>query len=317
MLKVTDRSEFCTPPTRILLHHPKHGNSLKSLTREQLRELNFLDLPEPEALHREYDRFASVIGNHVDVLYLGEILREDEEYQSEAVRNPNLMFTRDSSITLPWQPELFIPARLSLPARAGEPSIVSKALARLGMKPAMSFTDDEFIEGGDVLPATDAGKRILLVGFGVRTTKAAAIKLALELIPRHVDRIIGLSHDPDLLHLDTGFTILPNRVMFAAAGMFTSGFLIDENRCLSNVNPIAYAEELGFTVVRCSKADAITHERCNVLPLGLGRYLTCMMPDETKTELERLAGINISCLHCSEIAKAAGGMHCLTRPIYL
>src|SRR4029079_17156664 len=138
--------------------------------------------------------------------------------------------------------------------------------------PALAFGDDECLEGGDVLPAMDEGKRLLLVGFGVRTTKAAAIRLALELIPRHVDRIIGLSHDPALLHLDTGFTILPNRVMFAAAGMFSSGFLIDENRSLSNVNPIAHAEALGFRIVRCDKADAIAHERCNMLPLGEGRY---------------------------------------------
>jgi N-dimethylarginine dimethylaminohydrolase len=312
-----DRSEFCTLPKRILLHHPQHGNSLETLTHERLRELNFLEFPDSEALHREYDQFASNIGNFVETLYLDEILKDDPDYRSEAARNPNLMFTRDSSITLPWQPDLFIPARLALASRAREPSVVAKALGRLGMKPAVSFSDDEFVEGGDVLPAMDAGKRILLVGFGVRTTKAAAIKLALELIPRHVDMIIGLSHDPDLLHLDTGFTILPNRVMFAAAGMFTSGFLIDENRCLSNINPIAHAEELGFKIVRCSKADAITHERCNMLPLGMGRYFAFVMPADMKMELERLAGIDISCVHGSEIAKATGGVHCLTRPIYL
>src|SRR5262249_17379985 len=129
--------------------------------------------------------------------------------------------------------------------------------------------------------------------------------------------IIGLSHDPDLLHLDTGFTILPNRIMWAAAGMFTSGFLIDEHRRLSNINPIAHAEELGFKIVRCSKADAITHERCNMLPLGMGRYFAFVMPEETRAELEALAGITISCLPGGEIAKAAGGVHCLTRPLYI
>ena len=318
MLEVMDRSEFCTPPERILLHHPQHGNSLQSLAHDRLQELNFLEFPDSATLYREYDQFASDIGTHVETLYLGDILKDDTDYQSEATKNPNLMFMRDSSITLPWQPDLFIPARLALASRAREPFIVSKALGRLGLTPAVSFVDDEFVEGGvDVLPAMDSGKRILLVGFGVRTTKAAAIKLALELIPRHVDRIIGLSHDPDLLHLDTGFAILPNRVMFAAAGMFTSGFLIDENRCLSNINPIANAEELGFKIVRCSKTDAITHERCNMLPLGMGRYFAFMMPNEIKNELEQLAGINISCLRGGEIAKTAGGVHCLTRPSYL
>ena len=32
--------------------------------------------------------------------------------------------------------------------------------------------------------------------------------------------------------------MLPNRVMFAAEGMFHFGFLIDENRSLSPIDPI-------------------------------------------------------------------------------
>lgn len=249
-------------------------------------------------------------------MFLQDLLRGNDDYLAESSRNPNLMFTPDSSITLPWQPDVFIPARLALPSRASEPAIVAKALTHLGLKPIVSFADDEFIEGGDVIPAMDGGKRILLVGFGVRTTKAAAVRLALELIPRYVDQIIGLSHDPDLLHLDTGFTILPNRVIFAAAGMFHAGFLIDEERRLSNIDPIAHAEALGFTIATCEKSEAIAHERCNVLPLGTGRYLAFAMPDDIKMTLERLAGVTITCLSGSEIAKAAGGVHCLTRPLY-
>jgi N-dimethylarginine dimethylaminohydrolase len=317
MHRVPERSEFDTPPERVLLHHPQHGKALAELTQDRLREVNFLDFPDSAAFHHEYDCLAEHIGSHVETLFLGDILKNDPDFHAEAATNPNLMFTRDSSITLPWQPDLFIPARLALASRANEPAIVAKALTRLGMMPAVSFTDDEFVEGGDVLPAMDEGKRILLIGFGVRTSKAAAIKLALELIPRHVDRIIGLSHDPDLLHLDTGFTILPNRVIFAAAGMFTTGFLIDEDRRLSNINPIAHAEQLGFTILRCNKADAIAHERCNMLPLGLGQYCAFKMPGDIKDELERLAGISIACLHGGEIAKATGGVHCLTRPLYL
>jgi N-dimethylarginine dimethylaminohydrolase len=163
----------------------------------------------------------------------------------------------------------------------------------------------------------DQGQRILLIGFGVRTTKAAAIRLALELIPDHLDQIIGLSHDPGLLHLDTGFTVLPNRVMLAAAGMFHSGFLIDSDRALHPIDPIGHAEALGFTIIRCDKVEAIAHERCNLLPLGAGRYLAFDMPPELEAEIEAKAGIRVTCLPGREIAKATGGVHCLTRPVYL
>ena len=221
-----------------------------------------------------------------------------------------------STVTLPWAPELYVPARLALKSRAGEPAIAGRALERLGLRRLFDFRDDEYIEGGDVLPAMHDGKRILMVGFGVRTTKAAALRLAFELIPKHVDLIIGVSHDPDLLHLDTGFTVLSNRVLFGAAGMFHAGFVIDDTLRLRQIDPINYAEDMGFTIVRCDKADAIQHERCNVLHMGGGRFLAFDMPEAIKNELETRAGIKIDCISGGEIAKATGGVHCLTRPVY-
>jgi N-dimethylarginine dimethylaminohydrolase len=273
-------------------------------------------MPDAERFIAQYAGFRAALADKVEVVTLGDLLGDDPDYREQARANPNLMFMRDSSITLPWAPDLYIPGRLALPSRGGEPAVAGRALERLGLRRAFDFADDEYVEGGDVLPAMDQGSRILLLGFGVRTTKAAAIRLALELIPDHLDQIIGLSHDPNLLHLDTGFTVLPNRVMMAAAGMFHSGFLIDQDRSLRSIDPIAHAEGMGFTIVRCDKADAIAHERCNLLPLGNGDYLAFDMPAALKSELEDKAGIAITCMPGTEIAKAAGGVHCLTRPVY-
>jgi N-dimethylarginine dimethylaminohydrolase len=311
-----DLSEFSTAPTRILIHDPQDGTALASMHADRLAECNFLDLPDYDRLAAEFEGFRAALAEHTEVTTLSSLLDGDPDFAAEACTNPNLMFMRDSSITLPWAPDLYIPARLALASRANEPAIAGRALEKLGLRPAFEFRDDEYVEGGDVLPAMDEGQRILLIGFGVRTTKAAAIRLALELIPEQVDMIIGLSHDPDLLHLDTGFTVLPNRVMLAAAGMFHSGFLIDGERRIHSIDPIAHAVSMGFTIVRCDKADAIAHERCNLLPLGEGRYLAFDMPRDLEQELEDKAGVHITCVPGAEIAKATGGVHCLTRPVY-
>ena len=311
-----DLSEFSTAPARILIHDPGDGSALSGVGNERLSECNFLEMPDAERFVAQYAGFRAALADKVEVVTLGDLLGDDPDYREQARTNPNLMFVRDSSITLPWAPDLYIPGRLALPSRGGESVVAGRALERLGLRRAFDFADDEYVEGGDVLPAMDQGSRILLLGFGVRTTKAAAIRLALELIPDHLDQIIGLSHDPNLLHLDTGFTVLPNRVMMAAAGMFHSGFLIDQDRSLRSIDPIAHAEGMGFTIVRCDKADAIAHERCNLLPLGNGDYLAFDMPEALKSELEDKAGIAITCLAGTEIAKATGGVHCLTRPVY-
>jgi N-dimethylarginine dimethylaminohydrolase len=310
-----DLSEFAVAPRRILIHDPRSGSALAAVDRNRLEAYNFLDLPGHEALSREYEHFRLALEQHTPVVSVGSLLAGDPDFRAEADTNPNLMFMRDSSITLPWAPDLYIAGRLALPSRAREADIAGHALERLGLTRAFDFAGDEYIEGGDVLPAMDQGQRILLIGFGVRTTKAAALRLAHELIPSHIDQIIGLFHDPDLLHLDTGFTVLPNRVMVAVRGMFHSGFLIDRDGT-RDIDPIDHAEHLGFTIVRVDKADAIAHERCNLLPLGEGRYLAFDMPPEFKAELEHKAGISITCVPGTEIAKATGGVHCLTRPVY-
>jgi len=60
----------------------------------------------------------------------------------------------------------------------------------------------------------------------------------------------------------------------------------------------------------------IRNERCNMLPLGRGRYVAFSMPAAVRAELEEKAGIAITILDGDEISKASGGVNCLTRPIY-
>jgi N-dimethylarginine dimethylaminohydrolase len=312
-----NKSEFNVSPVRFVMHHPLHGGALESVAEDGLSDINFLALPNHENLATEYNSLVALLKQHTQITYLNELLADDPVFQKDCRENPNLMFCRDSAVTLPWDSQHFIPARLALAGRRNESAIMGGALAKIGLKPIIAFGDDEYLEGGDVLPAMNEGKRLLLIGFGNRTSKAAAMKIALKLIPEFVDQVIGLSHDPDLLHLDTGFTILPNNVMFAAAGMFHAGFMFDSDRRLHDVDPISTAQKLGFRIITCTKQDAIQHERCNMLPLGNNRFVAFSMPDDIRHELEQTAGISVLSINGHELAKAAGGVHCLTRPVYL
>ena len=53
-----------------------------------------------------------------------------------------------------------------------------------------------------------------------------------------------------------------------------------------------------------------------LLPLGGGQFLAFDMPAGLKAELEDRAGIRIVTVPGGEIAKASGGVHCLTRPVW-
>ncbi len=105
----TRTSRSITSPRRILLHHPRHGNSLETLSADRLKELNFLALPHPGDLYAEYDAFTALLGAHVEPVFLDDVLGADESYRDEAASNPNLIFMRDSSVTLPWEPRASFP----------------------------------------------------------------------------------------------------------------------------------------------------------------------------------------------------------------
>ena len=134
-----DLSEFSTAPKRILIHDPADGAALGAMTGERLGECNFLDLPAAERFAEEYRGLRAALAEAAEVVTLADLLGDDPGFRAEADSNPNLMFVRDSSITLPWAPDLYIPARLNLPSRAKESAIAGAALERLGLKPRIPF----------------------------------------------------------------------------------------------------------------------------------------------------------------------------------
>jgi len=308
-------SEFNTKPPKIIMHSPERNEGIMTMTVDDLERHNFLELPNKAIMIEQFNNLRKAIEDEgIEVLELLDLL--DEKAAQAAAKNPNSIFMRDPVVTIPWLPGFYIPCNMILDARREETEIAAVAMKRLGLKPLIELDEDEYVEGGDVLPIVHNGLRTLLIGFGSRTTQSVAVALANKLIPEHIDQVLGIKHDKNVLHLDTGFTFLPNEVMFQARGMFTEGFLINKDKQLSEIHPIAFVEEMGFTIVRTTKKQAVRNERCNLLPVGNNRYFSFTMPAELKEELEEKASIKIIDIEGDEIAKATGGVHCLTRPIF-
>jgi N-dimethylarginine dimethylaminohydrolase len=191
------------------------------------------------------------------------------------------------------------------------------AAEQLGITTFLEPPADIHIEGGDVLAACQDGKRTLFVGVGARTTMEAGLWLAENLVRRHhADQIVCFRHNRALLHLDTCFAILPNNLAICAQGSLLDGFVIDYDLVAEPINPSEYLASAGYQTLHISRADAEQHENCNMLYLGDNRYLSFVLPTDIKQAIEDKAGITIHEIDGSEISKANGGVHCLTRPIY-
>lgn len=308
-----DLSEYNVIPKRIMIHNPKVSDVIEKMDNTTAKNNNFLEIPNSKILYKQYESLIKYIHfKGISTVTMDSLIKQKLSHST----NPNLMFTRDSSITLPWSNKVYIPSRLKLPGRKTESDIASEALNNLGLKKIIEFENDEYIEGGDVLPIFFENKRVLIVGYGSRTTKNSILKIAKNLIPEHIDVVIGVKHDSNILHLDTGFTVLPNKIILTAKDTINEGFALDINRKILSINPKEYAVHHGYKIIEVSKIDAIENESCNILPLGNKSYVSFKIPIELKKLLEKTANIKIHRLNGDEIDKATGGVHCLTRPIY-
>jgi N-dimethylarginine dimethylaminohydrolase len=254
-------------------------------------------------------------GSGIKVVDETELLHEPD--LSSLSLSPNSIFTRDAVITLPWAPHTAILCNMSLSSRKSEPEIMSRAIIKCGIRSLLKPPLDVRLEGGDVIAAEQGGKRMLYVGVGGRTNLEAAMWLAETLISKgHLDEIICIKHNRAMLHLDTCFSILPNRIILCAHDAFREGFRITADFQVTPISPAEYFNELNYQFVYIAPALAEREEGCNILFLGDDTYLSLKMHSDTASNLENLSGIRLLQIEGSEIAKANGGVHCLTQPIY-
>ena len=310
-------SEYALKPRHILVHNPKTDDELLPVSSDNLATYNFLAAPDPEQLYAQYGMFLDALhGLGMHAIELRDLLSKAQREYFDSIPNPNSMFTRDPVITLPWAQSVFIKSRMRLASRHIEPAIMARALVNFGMEQILTFDGDEYLEGGDVLPVVMQGKRVLIVGIGGRTSEAAVRRLATVLFPEYADVVIGVQHHTDVLHLDTGLSFVDERTILAADDTFLQGFMIDAAGNTRDIEADSYAKQLGFEILRIPRRQAIDSETCNLLPLGDGVFLSFRLSDEIKTALTTQRGIKLHEIDGSELAKTAGGIHCLTRPLY-
>lgn len=277
---------------------------------------NFGAIPDWSELMEELDTIAATIKSYDFEVY--EVIDLIDKLDRETlVEDPNSIFTRDPIITMPWLPNWAIVANMGLPSRNLEPKIFKSAVSKLGVKHFLEAPFDVRLEGGDALALNHLGRRTIFLGNGSRTNIEAAMWLAEMLIKNgHLDEIIVFKHNRAMLHLDTCFSILPNKTILCTRDTFRDGFLIDSEMRLKPIDPMDYLKSLDYRFIYISQDEADDSEGCNLLFLGNNNYLAFHLPKKATEHIEAFSGIKIHQLNGIEVSKANGGVHCLTLPIY-
>lgn len=217
--------------------------------------------------HRAYVDALRDIGLQVDVL------PPLEAY-------PDSVFVEDPAIVFP---EGAILMRPGAPSRQGEVKEIEGALQKHFAR-ILRLTDDEFVDGGDVLVTPKA----VFVGLSARTTRRGAEALRDRL--RELDRETLIVEAPKtVLHLKSASALLDDDVVIATAPLAATGIFA------------------GFDIIESAPGeDAVTNlVRINDVLFVDDRFVRSI-------DLLEKRGFKIRRLAIGEIAKLQAGLSCMS-----
>lgn len=319
MSEPTVLAEYSVRPAAVIVHDPVAVGALKVLLdapAEQVQDdFLFREIPDVDQFSLQHGKFAEAVAAGTDRLVYLSSLVGHLPYFAAARTNPNLVFTRDAAITLPWAPHVYLPARMAKPIRRAEVPIMSAALEGLGLS-SVQWGGDEtmFLEGGDVIPFAREGKRCLLVGYGHRTTLRTVLRLRDAILPVLIDELIAVELGPCRMHLDDGIVPVAADVAVAHPDSLLSASHIDASgQCA--INLLGLFGDLGITVVEVGLDQSVTQQGCNYLCMG---DRTVIGYDMVRPVLHRLreCGISVTAVAGTELTKGRGGPRCMSRPVY-
>lgn len=318
-----DNSEFSLIPKAVIVHDPTEFNvfaHLENLPIQEIRE-NFLfrEIPDVKQFRFAHQNFANSLNKEVKTFYVADILRRkgeniNERFSSYLSTNPNLVYTRDAIITLPWLPDRYIVGRMVKKIRQKEPELMSYVAKLLGLKPLLEISEGLFLEGGDVIPIYHKQKKYLVVGYGRRTTRETLDFLLSELLPKGIiDGIIGIELAQWRINLDGGMVPVAEDCIIAHPESLISGVLLDGSE--TAINPIKFFKDIGFNFIEVTQEESLYKQACNCFCLGGRRIFAYDLCERVHHLLEKY-DVEVIKVKGQELVKGTGGPRCMTRPIY-
>jgi len=289
------------------MHSP--GSELDLIDSKSFKKYLYRDVVFRDKFRREHEHFVDVLKEEgVEVILLGDILKDGEKARSLMGQCPNLVYTRDVvSVTRAGS----IVMRMKSKVRAKEPEIAKLALDKLGVPILMEASSPGTMEGGDLVYMSD---EILLVGIGDRTNNTALKQLLGNLKENDLETVVAVPLPQWAVHLD-GLLMFLDRDLCVVHKQSLTGksTLIKPNGTRKRIDLIDYLTSEGFQFIEVT--DYERHMRAtNLVAIGPRKVAGYTGIDRVKKLLIQ-SGVDLIEIDGSELIRGGGGPHCMTAPI--
>lgn len=318
-----DLSEHAVTPSLFLVHDPVPFDAFGDFNgiadaQALLSRFLFRERPDPARLQQQHRELVGILSKFVNVVYLRDVVKDsaDQTLLAQFRANPNLVFTHDSIVTLPWAPGGYILGNMKKEIRKQEPAVMQRVAAALGLEEIVAVPSAYWFEGGDVMPFCYDGKRALLIGYGPRTSEQTLLFLRDTIMSDGlVDEIIGFRLASWRLNIDGCFFPISRHVAVSNRDSIEDGLLIDRESVRS-LHPITYLEGQGMRIVDANREESFFMQACNFACLRVGELVAYGMTERIN-DIIRGLGFQVTSFRGDDLVMGNGGPHCMTRPIYL
>lgn len=295
---------------RVLMHRP--GAELRKVTKETLREFNFERLVDVERFQADYDAMQAVIESHaVEVVLLGDVLRDDAEARGYMQHRPNLTYTRDLAAVFASGAVLMSP---HLKGRRGDEQMMARAFRRLGVPILGAVESPGYLEGGGV---TLLGDDTAIASVCDRANQEGTRGLRDLVLGRDVKYFLDVPLPHGHIHIDGIFMVLDERLCLIyeeslnvfpcrlhEAGRTEARFVMFPE----------FLDQRGFTCLPITLEERLQGHLNVVITERSRRAVGFAQAVRVGEEMTR-HGFELATFPSDELFMGRGGAHCMTCPL--
>ncbi|GAB4121761.1 MAG: hypothetical protein Fur005_34640 [Roseiflexaceae bacterium] len=134
------------PLTKVLMHRP--AAELPMVTEQTLSYFNFAGVPDVDRFLEEFDALVAAFHQMgTEVVLVNEVLKDDPEALAYISKRANMTYTRDLSV---MTPNGMLLLGMAIDGRKGDPAIIGRVCAKLGIPVAGALEPQGLLEGGGI-----------------------------------------------------------------------------------------------------------------------------------------------------------------------